>query len=87
MHQLNNMLLLAVLCALIPLCDGFSPTALYNKRSGSCTASHTLLFDNKSSDIQNKMKAQMEKLQERDRTSSPISSDVSVYFCTSVVGG
>ena len=87
MHQLNNMLLLAVLGALIPLCDGFSPTSLYNKRNGSCTASHTLLFDNKSSDIQNKMKAQMEKLQERDRTSSPISSDVSVYSCTSVVGG
>lgn len=73
------MLLLAIICSGI-LCDGFSPVSLHH---GSCSVSSTSLYDSKSSEIQNKMKAQMEKLQERDRSSSPISPDVSAFSSSS----
>jgi hypothetical protein len=64
------------LCMLILRTDAFSPS-LHNDLIQRFPVSSISLFDARSSDIQEKLKAQMEKLQERDRRSCAVSSDVS----------
>jgi hypothetical protein len=60
--------------------DGFSRPSIYRPTRGFSTSTTSLFDSNTSSDIQQKLKVQMEKLQERDRGSSPISSDVSAVI-------
>jgi hypothetical protein len=56
--------------------NAFSPSS-HTMLTQRFIISSTARFQAKSSDIQEKLKAQMEKLQERDRRSFAVSSDVS----------
>ena len=61
------MLHLTQQCSIIPTAASYSTSTVLNLSSSSS-----------SEDIQAKLKAQMAKLQERDRSSRAISSDVSI---------